>query len=604
MRGSGGASAPTTETETSWRGKGIALAVSSAIALWMVFSGGRQPTREVVGDNGDATWMLWLLDWVGKGLGKGLGGLFNAPIFYPNKGTYGFSESLLTQALLFVPLRAVTGSAALASNVIVLAAVVMSTYWAWRLLGRISGNDFVAFAGALAWAYSSERMNRITLFQMTTAVALVPLVLDRTLTLLERPTRRNGLWLGLATLAMFFAALYYLPLFAVVFVVLVVVWFLATRTIPDRRHVVAFLVAVLVVAVPFGPFALKFKSVSDQYGLKRPPDQTFATHPSDLVHVASNNQYFVDLGLLKASLVNERALFPGSFALGGAVVFAGVWVWRRGARRPIAGTVFDAAPAGRARRAALWSVAAAGAAAYSLSVGDSFHLFGIDFVTPMHLLRRFPAFDGIRAPARYATLGQLALITIAACGVAALIARRSGKVVRAVTVGLCVLVLFESRATVPHSLLPADARWSAVDDLLATRAPGAVAELPMYGPADSLEWPFVEASRLYLATIDGHPRVNGYSGYAPPGFDELVRDLNRFPDQVALERLRAMKVTYVVLRTSVVGNFTAAYAPGMTTQRYTDEEVQKILRDLPPDVAATAVKSGDAYLIELPGAAG
>ena len=53
------------------------------------------------------------------------------------------------------------------------------------------------------------------------------------------------------------------------------------------------------------------------------------------------------------------------------------------------------------------------------------------------------------------------------------------------------------------------------------------------------------------ATIDWHPRVNGYSGYLPPGYAEDVQLLNTFPSPESLARLQALDVRYVVLHLGV-----------------------------------------------------
>lgn len=583
-------------TSLSRRGRIAALVGSLLVALTMVFGNDLRLARGIVGDDGDGTWMLWLLDWVGHGITKGTG-IFDAPIFYPTTGTYAFSDPLLTQAAAFLPLRAVTGSAAVASNLVVLIAFTASTYWAWRLLTRVSGNQLVAIVGALAWAYSAERMNRITLFQMTTAVAFVPLVLDRALALFELPTRRNGVWFGIASMAMLLAALYYVPLFAVVLVVLAVTWFAVMRERPSRDHVIAVAIAAVIVVIPFAPLAIKYDRVANAYDLHRPTEPLFALHLGDLAHVASLSDTVGNLGILDTSVINERALFPGFVVLAGVAMFIVLAVRRR--RRP-ADREPDRNPPPRSPAVAgRWALVAAGAAAYLLAAGDKLSVLGADVNMPMHFLRSLPAFNGIRAPARYATVGQLGLCVLATCGLAWLVRTWTTRRTAVVVAVLALAVLVEGHGDVPHSHLPDNARWDAVNHALADRPAGAVVELPILSPVDGVAWPFIEGPRLYLSTIDHHPRVNGYSGYASPGFAELAHDLDSLPSPQGVDALTQNHVRYLVLRTSVAGYYDPPFDTALAGYRLTPDQAQLLIDGLPSGLVRSVAVDGDAYLVEL-----
>lgn len=54
------------------------------------------------------------------------------------------------------------------------------------------------------------------------------------------------------------------------------------------------------------------------------------------------------------------------------------------------------------------------------------------------------------------------------------------------------------------------------------------------------------AKRSVLATLFKRPIVNGYSGYTPPGYEELIREGRRLPRRAFHEKLRKMGVTTVV----------------------------------------------------------
>jgi hypothetical protein len=58
---------------------------------------------------------------------------------------------------------------------------------------------------------------------------------------------------------------------------------------------------------------------------------------------------------------------------------------------------------------------------------------------------------------------------------------------------------------------------------------------------------FGNARYMLYATRHHHPLVNGYSGFAPAGYNAIVRRLSRFPDSTSLEQLHELGVTHVVI---------------------------------------------------------
>jgi hypothetical protein len=73
--------------------------------------------------------------------------------------------------------------------------------------------------------------------------------------------------------------------------------------------------------------------------------------------------------------------------------------------------------------------------------------------------------------------------------------------------------------------------------------------------APILEWPLAppdDNSSLLHATWHRQPFVNGSNGYFPPGFARTMAELEDFPSPASLERLRTMRVRYVVIGTKKI----------------------------------------------------
>jgi hypothetical protein len=166
-----------------------------------------------------------------------------------------------------------------------------------------------------------------------------------------------------------------------------------------------------------------------------------------------------------------------------------------------------------------------------VSFGSSATLRGRTVALPYHLVENLPGFAGIRVTSRFVAFPLLTLTLFAALGLERLLASHPRRE-RILLVTVCAaFVLVETSIPIQIDRVPSDPQQTAVNAALARRASGAVVELPIVSAAHGGDiWAAVEAPRMWLATIDGNPRLNGYSGAEPPGFDRLARVMNRdFP---------------------------------------------------------------------------
>ena len=114
----------------------------------------------------------------------------------------------------------------------------------------------------------------------------------------------------------------------------------------------------------------------------------------------------------------------------------------------------------------------------------------------------------------------------------------------AVAVGILAVVNAEALRA-PLDYVPFDGIPRIYDTLNAV-PPGAVLELPIYGPTAI----FRNAPYLVNSTRHWRPLVNGYSGFTPPGYRDIYRRMRHFPHPWAIDWLREHHVTQVVLHAS------------------------------------------------------
>ncbi len=575
----------------------LLLAVFTVVAIALTFPNLTRFRTFVPGDSGDGLLTLWLIRSVQIGIPHGWHSFWNAPIFYPAPNTFAYSETMLPVALVHWPLRLVFGDVA-ALNLISLGAWVLSSWCTYRLARRFVAHWGAAFVAAFAYTYAVVRLVHQLHFQLVIGGALVPLVLLLLLQLLDAPTYRRGIALGLSFAALVLTASYYGAMMAVVMAIVSGGWLLTLPRGERRRSVMSLAAAAGVIVVLVMPIGVQYLRLQQHPEFRRGFDPVAGAHLDDFL-AAGPTSYLLghvpQIAPRSHSGVRtiENRLFPGMIALGFGVV--GVMVLVREARHR---------GLRRGRMRALMLVSLGGLTCLVLSFGDWFRFRGHRVFLPFIVFRHFvPGFAGIRAVSRLALAAELALVLCAAVGVDALLARWRGRTPALVALVLAGLVCAEAALGLFFVRVPTSRDDGGVDLALRARPDGVVAELPISGITRGVLWPFVEAPRQLLALRDGNPRVNGYSGFVPKGFDEEAAKLNTFPSARALEQLRQLDVRYVVLRTSLVGTLTpGSLTPTVSADRaglFTDATARAMLGRLPAGVARSIVRLPGGYLVEL-----
>jgi hypothetical protein len=268
------------------------------------------------------------------------------------------------------------------------------------------------------------------------------------------------------------------------------------------------------VALALLPFLLPYSRVRAEQGLVRTIDDV-------RIYSAGWTDYLATAGRIHYAWWSHRffgastALFPG--ALGTLLALVTV-------ARGVAWT-------DRRARMAL----AFGVVGFALSFGAS--LPGYEW-----LQTHIPLFQGIRAAARWGLLFLIAIAILAGYGVAILEARLRKHVWwPALAVALIGIVTLEAlRAPLPmerYEGIPA------VHSKIAREEVRAIVVFPLYGGGNFN----LNADYMLHQTRHWKPMLNAYSSFAPASFHAIAQRLQSFPDQTAIQELRAHGFTHVVL---------------------------------------------------------
>lgn len=482
----------------------VFFALLAVMHTWPLATDPAHLTRH---DNRDAVLNEWIVGWVAHQLPHSPLHLFDGNIFHPERYTLAYSEPMVVQAILAMPLLWSGASLVLTYNLLLLSGMALSG-WAMALVVRRWTDSWPAglVAGA-TFAFAAHTLSRIPHLQAQ-HVEFLPLALLALDRLFEVPSARNAI-----RLAGWFILQGLTSVYLLVFTTFALLAAGLVRIADLRRHPRLTLqhlaLAGSVSALALAPFLLPYWWVSRDLGIVR--------SLGDAGNFAATwNAYLTTPARIhsawSAQFAEGNVLFPGALGLLLALVsMATGAAWRD-----------------RRARMAL----AAGAVGLALSFGAKLPGYSVLYTV-------MPLLHGIRATARFGWLVTFAVAILAGFGVEAI--RRRVNPARWPVVA-SVLVLFA--ALEPLAAPLGLQRFEGIAPLYA--------RLPADAGTVAIEFPFpgarsVQFNAHYMlnSTENWQPIVNGYSGLQPPSYYRNAAALERFPDAESLAHLRTLGVTHV-----------------------------------------------------------
>jgi hypothetical protein len=528
---------------------------------------------DAVEDRQDALLNVWITTWDGHQLLGNPLHLFDANIFHPYPRTLAYSELLLGNALLSLPITATTGNPVLGYNLALLLSFILSGFGTYLLVLRLTDSTAAGMVAGVIFAFSSYRMTNLAQAQLLTTQWLPFALLALYELLRPNPVGRHiamfALFFCLQTLSSFYygilLALAVLGFVIFDFGVAIAQFSQSSRATHDVSRTTAsrnlsprvcrppaealsyLLLAACCCVLVVLPFALPYFQVQRELGFERSlaDNEPFSASLSQYLMVPPRSivhgLWLPSDDAPGAGGYPVDALFPGFVALALAL-----WGLARGQ--------------GRTR----WFFLILLLAAFVLSLGPRLFVApgqpsGWELSLPYAWLYAFvPGFQALRAPVRFDALVQLSLAVLAGYGTAALrgirILRcgprqpvaRGKRMYWVVGAILLLLISLESlvwpgaRAeSVPvGDGVPQVYRW------LARQAPAPVLELPMaFTPGGP------QLDYQYLSTYHWQTTPDGYSGFIPPKHGQIVYEMERFPSERSVSLLQALGVEQVILHT-------------------------------------------------------
>jgi hypothetical protein len=512
--------------------KGTAAFLALALALFVALTAVMTYPQvfrmsDGVHDPGDPLMVTWVLSWVAHQLPIAPAHIFDANIFYPERNTLAYSETLLVPGLVSAPLHWLNVSPILIYNLVFLSGFALSGVGVALLVRRLTGHSGAALVAGLVFAFPPYRIDHYAHLQLQ-QTQFIPLAMWAFHRLLDSGRVRDGVLLGVCVAGQLLSCMYYgiflIPYMAVVCGTLLI----AQRTLP-RRRLIALTVAAAVVAVtmiPVGRAYLEARKVVGERG-RAEVAQNSATWRNYLAPPEVNALY----GKVFARFTDpERRLFPGFVAV--ALALVGVFSGpsrRHGTTRRNAIDVANDGP-----------VRLAYALGLVLAVDVSLGFNGLLYPA---LYDYFLPFRALRIPARMGLMVGFSLAVLAGYGAARITdLLRSDKARRLTLTLLGALMLIEYASTpLPLWAAPLHPPESYAD-LVRDAGDGPTAVIFEF-PTGAMEDP----EYLYYSTFHWQYLVNGYSGFFPASYLKVVNAMRGFPDENAMNVIRSHGARYLVI---------------------------------------------------------
>jgi hypothetical protein len=570
---------------------GAALLFFVAVTIVMTWPLAAGLSRDIPGDFGDPLFTSWVLSWDATHLGRGW---WSANIFAPHPLTLAYSEHFLPQAIQILPVYAVTRNPLLCYNLLFLSTFALSGFGMFLLGVELTGSTAAGAVAGLAFAFAPYRIANIPHLHVLSA-AWMPIVLFCLHRHYATGRSVPLIGAAVAWLVQNLSSGYYFLFFTPI-VILYMAWEITRRGLWTNARTLLRAGAVIgIVLAATVPFLLPYVELRRQGFSARSLAETRRFSADVYAYFTADPNLRLWGSIAQAWPKSEGLLFPGltivvlaaigiahrrkektaesaenaeripclrssrslrffllvtpvaviiALLLGFSIRLPGIKITSLSRVLLVYVVACAAAIAGSksfrdtARR---WLLSPAGLFSgivlfsIVMSFGPDIRAKGRVVASPNIYTLFFdfaPGFDGVRVPARYATIGALGLAALAALGIGAIDRRRRG----VVSVAAGTLILLEAIA-VPIPINQNSTQYSQPDlaplpasiavgpatpevyGFVATLAASAVLiELPLGEPAFDVRY-------MFYSTRHWRRLVNGYSGGAPQDYGTLTESL-------------------------------------------------------------------------------
>lgn len=479
---------------------------------------------------GDALQQTWTLGWNAQQFLRDPLQLYEAPIFFPFPHSLAFSDTLVPQSALALPIILATNNLALAHNASILLAFVLNGLGMFLLLRVWKINFWGALIGGAIFAFGNYHLSHFGHLNLlsTQWMPFTILFLDCAL---RKPRAQFFFLFGLSFFLSATSSFYYAFITGALVLLYAGVLFAHARGKWSRQVWAGLIFSLGIVFLCLLPFGLPYIELYRAFGLQRDlaAMKELSAAPSSYLASVSSHPPFDALRQMFPPLHGEAILSPGVLAW--LLALLGIFLARQW--RPALALVVI------------------GIAGFMLSLGPAQTFGNVTVTLPYQWLYDWvPGFGGaMRALARWGVLVLFAVAAFAGFGFSKL-TEKFARAHFAFALGAAVLVLggmYWEYDQTPMRLMTGTLirqPTPTVYEWLATQPEGAVLELPF---GDQGVGTARDVWYQYYSLLHRHRLVNGNLAIAPLPYAEIARRVQNFPSTDAIELARALGVRYIIV---------------------------------------------------------
>ncbi len=117
-------------------------------------------------DEGDSILNAWILAWDAYALFNPELSVWDTPMFYPVKNTLAFSENLLGNLWITMPIQWWTGNHVLAANCLALVSFILGSYFVFLLVKDLTGNFWASLFSGLIFSFNPYHWGQLPHLQL------------------------------------------------------------------------------------------------------------------------------------------------------------------------------------------------------------------------------------------------------------------------------------------------------------------------------------------------------------------------------------------------------------------------------------------------------
>jgi hypothetical protein len=455
---------------------------------------------------------IWRLEWTAHALTGGERRLFQANIFHPAARPLAFSDATLLEGVLATPLLWAGVPGVVVYNLLIIASFVVGGLGMFLLSRTLTGSASAGIVAGSIFAFAPFRLEHYMHLELLWSgwMPLTLYALSRTLT---TGRFRFGVLTGAGVAIQAYFAVHYAIFLAVVLPVVSIACWVLRCARPTRRALGALAAGAAVAALVVAPYAAEYVAAANEVG-KRSSAEVASYAATPLAYLSCPPVNWSCGWTYARWGANEKQLFPGLTAL----------------------SLMFVALAARSLPRERWCFAVALALAVDLSFGLDGYSYPLLFRGPFAGVLRVPARAGMLVLALVAILAGYGAARLTTTSVRAASARRVTALI------LALLAIEYAHQPIALQRLPTGPdefeRW------LRLQPPDVVLHLPV-PPHNQL--PGADHEFEFASTFDWHPIVNGYSGFYPPHYSNLLAVMRSFPDAASMAALRERNVRWIVI---------------------------------------------------------